>query len=292
MNAARAPFPWFGGKQPLIPSLLPLLPPHDAYVEVFGGAAALLFSKTPAKIECYNDLDSGLVNFFRVLRDPKRAAQLRRLLDLTPYSREEWAECKTSWQDAPDEVEMARRWFVIVLQSYAGRIGTGTKREGSGWRYAKNTSHNPAATYRSAVAALPDFTARLRTVQIEHGDFARVMGAFDAPETLFYLDPPYVLSTRKGGGYTHEMSDADHSRLLAVATGLRGKVILSGYRSALYDEALMGWTRLDVRQTARATIARNGAGRQNRTECIWLSTNATAHQPTLPFGREEEEAER
>jgi DNA adenine methylase len=75
----RSPVVWLGGKHSMVLKLLPLLPPAQSikiYVEVFGGGANLLFSRDPAGIEVYNDLDSGLVNFFRVLRDPKKIRQI------------------------------------------------------------------------------------------------------------------------------------------------------------------------------------------------------------------------
>lgn len=59
----RPPIPWFGGKQLMSGRLLPLFPEHRTYVEVFGGAGALLFGKNPSAVEVYNDLDSDLVNW-------------------------------------------------------------------------------------------------------------------------------------------------------------------------------------------------------------------------------------
>jgi len=53
----------------MVNKLLPLIPKHHTYVEVFGGAANLLLAKEPSAVEVYNDIDSGLVNFFRVIRD-------------------------------------------------------------------------------------------------------------------------------------------------------------------------------------------------------------------------------
>lgn len=73
--------------------LLPLIPPHHTYVEVFGGGAALLFNKEPSPVEVYNDIDGNLVNFFRVLRDPEKFQRFYQLLQLTPYSREEFRYC-------------------------------------------------------------------------------------------------------------------------------------------------------------------------------------------------------
>lgn len=71
----RSPICWFGGKGLMVSKLLPLIPPHHIYVEVFGGGASLLFAKEPSPVEVYNDIDSGLVNFFRVLRDPEKFAR-------------------------------------------------------------------------------------------------------------------------------------------------------------------------------------------------------------------------
>ncbi len=63
----RSPILWFGGKGNMVAKILPLFPPHRIYVEPFGGGASLLMAKAPAPVEVYNDLDSGLVNLFRVL---------------------------------------------------------------------------------------------------------------------------------------------------------------------------------------------------------------------------------
>ena len=62
-------FSYPGGKFFQLPILLQHMPPHDIYVEVFGGAASLLFAKPPARIEVYNDIWSDIVNLFRVIRD-------------------------------------------------------------------------------------------------------------------------------------------------------------------------------------------------------------------------------
>lgn len=278
MVRVRAPFPWYGGKQYMAPTLASLLPPHDCYVEVFGGAAALLWAKTPSAVEIYNDLDSGLVNFFRVLREPKRSRELRRLLDLTPYAREEWQECRHTWQDAPSDVEMARRWFVALNGSFSKSLNEG------GWSFSKTPNHDKAHSFRTMCDTLPLFTARMRHVQVEHGDFARVMATFDGKATLFYLDPPYLPETRCSHGYRHEMTLEDHARLLNAARAVAGMVMISGYRSDLYDAALADWRRVE-RPVFNCSTKQV---REKRVECIWLSPNATRHQPTLPFTETQE----
>jgi DNA adenine methylase len=113
-------FQFPGGKFYLIKKLLPLIPPHEVYVEVFGGAAALLFNKPPSKVEVYNDINSELVNFFHVLRDDVRWKILQEKLLLTPYSREEF-ELACREESGVDDVERARRFYVRIQQSFSGK---------------------------------------------------------------------------------------------------------------------------------------------------------------------------
>ena len=103
---------WYGGKTSLVPLLLTLLPRHETYCEVFGGSGILLLSKPPAKVEVYNDVDMELVNFFRVVRDPALARQLRAELELTLYARSEHKDCIAGLGRTSDSVERARRFFV------------------------------------------------------------------------------------------------------------------------------------------------------------------------------------
>ncbi len=81
-------FGWYGGKFSHLDWLLPLLPESHHYCEPFGGSAAVLLNREPARIETYNDLDGEVVNFFRVLREKKD--RLIEAIGLTPFSREEF----------------------------------------------------------------------------------------------------------------------------------------------------------------------------------------------------------
>lgn len=260
----RAPFPYFGGKSGLTGRLLALMPEHDVYVEAYSGSAALLFAKPPAALEVINDRETGLINFFRVLRDEKRAKRLRELLELTPYSREEWGECKTTWHLASDEVEMARRWFVALVQSFSKTPSH------SGWSYCKQPGGHAVSKFRGLIDALPDAVARLRMVQVDCLPALECIARYDAPNVLFYIDPPYVAETRKSGGYRHEMTADDHAELLELLNGVQGMVMLSGYRSPLYDDALAGWTRTDVETVNWSS----NKVREARTECIWRNPAA------------------
>ena len=75
MTPRRAALRWHGGKWILAPWIIAHFPPHRVYTEAFGGGASVLLRKGRAKSEVYNDLDSEVVNLFRVLQDRASAAE-------------------------------------------------------------------------------------------------------------------------------------------------------------------------------------------------------------------------
>jgi len=273
-----APLRWFGGKYHLANKLLPLIPDHHTYVEVFGGGAMLLFAKAPSPVEVYNDIDGGLVNFFRVIRDEKKFKQFHRLVSLTPYSREEYYFCRDTWESIEDDVERAYRWYVVARMGFSGDFSKG------GWSFAVTASVNgmaqPCWRWLSGIDKLPEIHKRIIRVQIEHYDWRKILEIYDTEDTFFYCDPPYILSTRRSGGYRYEMTNDDHKELVAEALRLKGKVMLSGYDHPIYkplEDA--GWSKrqFDVACVAagrtRATGLRGAgsASHQRRTECVWMN---------------------
>ena len=274
----RSPVPWFGGKALMVGNLLPLIPEHEIYVEVFGGGASLLFAKEPSPVEIYNDLDSGLVLFFRCLRDPQKLRKLRRLLMTMPYSREEYCYCRDTWEDCEDEVQRAFRWFVVARMSFSGLFGN------SWGATVTKSSRGMAGTssrWMSAIEELPIIHERVMKTQIENNDFRKIFETYDTEETLFYVDPPYVPETRRGGAYRHELNADDHRELVQILLGLKGMGLLSGYATNLYrplEDA--GWRRFDYQTICHAAGRTRVSGlqgkghvkeKQSRTESVWVS---------------------
>ncbi len=252
---------YHGGKWRLAPWIISFFPPHRTYVEPFGGGASVLLRKARSYAEVYNDLDGEVVNLFRVLRQSPQ--DLIRALELTPFARAEFVE---SDQPSDDPVERARR---TVVRSHMG-FGSNSLNKRNGFRaHSNRRSTTPAQDWRNLPDSLGAIVERLAGVVIENRAATAVMLAQDGPDTLHYCDPPYLPETRdKGGDYRHEMSETDHAALLIFLRGLRGHVILSGYPSALYDEMLPGWERID-----RPALA---DGARARTECLWLSPSTRA----------------
>lgn len=264
MAKVVTPVPWFGGKSQLAEWILQYLPPHRIYVEVFGGSAAVLFAKDPAPVEVYNDLDDGLVHFYRVLQDPQHFEALTRRVSLTPYSRVLWYEYRQTWATVTDPVERAARWFYVARASFSGHFGNAWSFSTAGIGLNKQVS-----SWLAAIEGLPAWHQRMRRVIVEQHDWATVMAAYDRPETCFYCDPPYVPDTRRSGTYTHELSEDDHARLVDTLLRTQGMVVLSGYAHPLYaplEQA--GWCRVDrpvplrpiTGETRRGSVASNASG--------------------------------
>jgi DNA adenine methylase len=271
----RAPIPYFGGKQLMASKLLPLFPEHKTYVEVFGGAGSLLFAKEPSPVEVYNDIDSDLVNFMAVLRDQDMFPDFYNRACLSPYSRQEWLFCRDHLNDDPDPVERARRFFVVARFSFSGLIGSsfGICVTGS-----KGGMVQKASAYQGVLAILPRLSERMISVLIENRDFRDIIRLYDTESTFFYLDPPYVPETRRNGAYKHEMTSEDHGLLVEMLCGIKGKVMLSGYPSELYDS--LGWRKQEWTVTCNAAGRTRASGLQGvgkvsklqqRTECAWMN---------------------
>ena len=115
---------WVGGKYHMLKHIIPLIPQHITYVEVFGGGASLLLNKRKSKIEVYNDLNSGLVNLFRVVRDKDKYLELQKLLLLTPYSREEYYRYRDTVEENDNDVTKAYKFFIVCRMAFGGIYGS------------------------------------------------------------------------------------------------------------------------------------------------------------------------
>ncbi len=286
-SASRPVLRWHGGKWKLAPWVLAHFPAHRIYVEPFGGAASVLVRKPRSYAEVYNDLDGEVVNLFRVLRAANAAEELERVLRLTPFAR---VEHQSAYEASEDPIERARQLIVLSFMGF-GSNGHNRRRK-TGFRSNSNRSGTtPAADWRNYPDCLRAFTDRLQGVVIESRDACEIMAAHDGPETLHYVDPPYMPETRSmgnkydltyaGGMYAHELTTDDHRKLLTFLRGLRGMVVLSGYPCALYDEVLSDWQRVERKALAD--------GAKARTEVLWINhtaADAASNGPLFAPARE------
>lgn len=292
-QSMSSPVQWVGGKGIIGSWIVSHFTQHQQFIDVFGGGASVILAKPPSAIEVYNDLDEGLVNFWRVVRDWPKFNELQHRIKLTPYSRQEFEEAKTNWASQTDEIDRAFQWFLVARMSFSGDFN-------AGWSHSVGMSRRGMAgavsRYLSAIEMLPAVHLRFMRVQIEHSDFRMILRRYDSPDTLFYCDPPYIQETRKSTRYRVEMTNTDHEEMVSMLLGLKGKAVLSGYRHPIYEPLeTAGWARHDLLTSCYAAGRTAASGlqgegnalrMQERTESVWVSPHDGV-QMTFDFGGNE-----
>lgn len=251
---------YHGGKWRLGAWIIRHMPRHRIYVEPFGGGGSVLLQKPRSYAEVYNDLDGEIVNLFRVARDHGEA--LASACELTPFARNEFEH---AYEPAGDPLEQARKTLIRSFMGFGSACVSG---QVTGFRANSNRSGTiPAHDWMNFPSHLRAVVQRLRGVVIENRDALEVMSKHDGVDTVHYVDPPYVHSTRsmrsRSPAYRYEMTDQQHCEMAAHLAGLRGMVLVSGYRCDLYDDLFQGWQRIDA--------ASHADGARDRVESLWLS---------------------
>lgn len=214
-------------------------------------------NKEPAYNEILNDLDDDIYNFFKTVRE--NPEELCRLIEATPYSRTEYAAAYAEREEEALSIERARRFAVKCWQGF----GCGNKYKNGFRRGIGPISPNPAKAWNELPDTLRVAAERIKNAQIEHKDAIDLIKSLRGKETFIYVDPPYLLSTRKKHLYNHELDDEYHKKLLKVLCESDCKVMISGYDNDLYSSYLYDWNKLSKNTTAECSV--------KRTETLWMN---------------------
>lgn len=204
--------PWIGGKRRLAETLLSRFPPHDCYVEVFAGGAALFFLRHPAKVEVVNDVNGDLVNLYRVVQH--HLEEFVRQFKFALSSRQVFKWLQDAHTPGLTDIQRAARFFYLQQQSFGGRV------EGQSWGTATT---QPAINLLRIEENLSVAHLRLDGVYVENLSWEACMDRYDRAHTLFYCDPPYWETE----GYGVEFGWEHYVRLAAKLGQLKGKAIVS-----------------------------------------------------------------
>ncbi len=213
---------WVGGKYLLRNRILGEFPQAvGSYVEVFGGAAWVMFARQKNNgMEVYNDINHDLVNLFRCVK--YHAGELQKELQWCLISREEFLKAKEELHSPYlTDIQRAARFFMLVRCSFGAKM---------------ETFNGKRVSLGNVVKDLGMFSERLRTTVIEQLDFEKLIPLYDTEETLFYADPPYYDAE---GYYAAEFQQPDHLRLKASLEKAEGKFILT-YNDCPYIRDLYG----------------------------------------------------
>lgn len=209
---------WVGGKRILARKIISMIPEHKTYVEVFGGGAWVLFRKDPSGVEVYNDLNSDLVNLFRIVRSKLHAFKHRQYFLLS--SRKEYYSFMQALKTGKfkDDIDRAIAFYYCLRNSFGSGIFTG-------WAFGPGRPPK----YRVGLEHLEAARDRLKDVYIDNLSYERLIPNWDREGALFYCDPPYMMLLKKKGRsyYQCDFSQEDHERLRDILKGISGHFILS-----------------------------------------------------------------
>lgn len=207
------PLSYVGGKRALANQIIALFPKHQTYIEVFAGGAQVFFHKEPSPVEVINDLDSEIVNFFRVCQH--HSEELTRYLRFMVVSRQ-WHELLKGTDPATlTDVQRAARYLYLLKNSFASlprRLS-----------YKCHVVQPPGFNPERIPQLIEETHKRMARVQIECLPYEKVLKKYDRPDSLFYLDPPYFRREL----YRFNLKDEDFARMSGILTSLRGKFVLS-----------------------------------------------------------------
>ena len=136
-------------------------------------------------------------------------------------------------------------------------------------RRVRRGRNEQTSAWQTTVHGLPEVHNRVMRIAIECADAPKIIKQEDTPRTLFYLDPTYlpeVVNTKDI--YEFTMTPEQHEELLDLVLGVKGYVMLSGYRSKLYDTKLKGWNREDI--NVDNSMA-SGPQKDRRIESIYMN---------------------
>jgi DNA adenine methylase len=218
------PFKYMGGKSRLASWIISHFPPHDVYVEPFGGAAHVLFRKPASILDVYNDINDEMVNLFTLLQDRKKTEKLLDLLSLTPHSRKLFYLIRDGKYAPPDcdiTIQKAYKTLVVMKQGFSGDY----MNRSASWSYDRKRGQT-CKSFESLPAGINKILHRLRQVQIESLDFRDCIRKYDSPNTLFYCDPPYH---GKEHYYPGSFNEQDHLDLAEILNKIKGRTCVSYY---------------------------------------------------------------
>lgn len=256
-----------GAKWSIADWIISFFPKHHSYLEPFFGSGAVLFNKSRSNIETVNDLDGNVVNLFEwIKKDPERLAHE---IYYTPYARQVYENVFALVPE--DSLEKAVNFYIRLNMGHGFR----TNGEKVGW---KNDVQGRERAYAAVDwCRLPEkimqAAERLRGVQIENRPAVELVERFNYPNTLIYLDPPYVLNTRHGKQYRYEMDNDGQEELLSVALKHKGSVLISGYESELYNSTLRGWHKEVTTNYSQAC--------SKKKEVLWMNFEPANRQMTF-----------
>jgi len=247
--------PWIGGKRRLAKTLLPQFPEHTCYVEPFCGAAALFFLKPASKVEVLNDLNSDLVNLYRVIQH--HLDEFCRQFRWALVSREIYHWLQITPGETLTDIQRAARFYYLQKLAFGGKV--------KGRTFGTAATSPPRLNLLRLEEDLSLAHLRLSRVTIEHLDWRSCIDKYDRPGTFFFCDPPYWQTE----GYGVDFPLEQYHRLAGSLHTMAGKAILTINDHPDMRQVFQGLRMQAVGINYTVGGANRGAARQELIICNW-----------------------
>ena len=205
--------PWMGGKRRLADRLIPLFPPHECYVEVFAGGAAMFFLRPqPAPVEVLNDINGDLVCLYRVVQN--HIEEFVRQFKWALSSRQIFEWQKITRPETLTDIQRAARFFYLQHHAFGGKV--------SGQTFGTATT-GPAINLMRIEENLSAAWQRLAGAYVENLSWLDCAERYDRAHTFHYMDPPYWQTA----GYGVDFPFENYERMADFMRRCKGKVMVS-----------------------------------------------------------------
>lgn len=264
----KTPISYYGGKQNLVTTILPLIPDHTTYTETFVGGGAIFWSKPISEVEIINDYNRELINFYECVKND--FVELEKMVRISLHSRSLHSDATVIYNNPHMFSRLKRAWAVWVLaaQSFSSML------DGSfGYDKLKGTTSSKITNKRDEFTL--ELSIRMQNVQVECTDALRVINSRDHKEAFHYCDPPYFNSNC---GHYDGYSIDDFENLLKTLKNARGKFLLSSYPSDILSDYTKdnSWCAKHIEQSVSVA---NGTGKPGKKKIEVLTANYDLSNP-------------
>jgi len=215
LTTRKSPLAWVGGKSKLTSTIIPLIPKHTCYVEVFAGAAWVLFRKEQSKVEVINDINGDLITLYRVIQN--HLEEFVRYYKWSLVSREEFQRLQRVDETTLTDIQRAARFYYLVKNAFGAKI--------VGQSFGVANTSKPRLNLLRLEEDLSEAHMRLSRVSIENLPYDQLIKRYDGKDVFFYIDPPYWNCENDYGKGLFDKTDFE--RLRDVLNTCQGKWLVS-----------------------------------------------------------------
>ena len=189
--------------------IIPLIPPHDRYVELFAGSGAIFYNKEKATENILNDLDKGVVKRFNMIKTATPDMdKYNQTLDTIP-------KVKTFFDKIPrSKTDKLMHEIIQTCFGFSGKPVVASK-----------GIYKPSNPFTKINRSLCKWKTALADTTIENKDYGKIIKKYDDAHTFFFLDPPYE-NTDKDFQYAEDVG-FDFERLADELRGIKGKFLMT-----------------------------------------------------------------